>query len=130
MKKIVVFFILSLFLFFSFNFAVAQDTSGTSQQDTSGTSKKTSTGDSLSNPLGDGTTPQKLIGRIINGVLGLVGSIALLMFVYGGFLWMTSSGNAEKVKEGKNIIIWAVLGMAIIFFAYALVKFVIQGVKG
>lgn len=82
---------------------------------------------SLNNPLPD-TSPQKLIGTVIKAVLGIVGSLALVMFIYGGFMWMTSAGNAEQVQKGKNVLIWAALGLAVIFSAYALVKFVIEGI--
>lgn len=82
---------------------------------------------SLTNPLPD-TSPQKLIGLVIKAVLGIVGSLALVMFIYGGFLWMTSAGNAEQVQKGKNVLIWATLGLAVIFSAYALVNFVIKGI--
>lgn len=89
---------------------------------------------SLQNPLGtseEARSPQALIGRVINFAMGLVGSLALLMFVYGGFLWMTSSGNEEKVDQGKRILIWATAGLALIFFSYALVYFIIyQGILG
>jgi hypothetical protein len=78
----------------------------------------------LSNPLG-GTSIQSVIGRAINGVMGVVGSLALLMFVYGGLLWMTSGGSQDKVKKGKDIILWSAIGMVVIFGAYALTQFVI-----
>ena len=81
---------------------------------------------SLTNPLGDNNpTPQALIGRIINAVLSIVGSIALAMFIYGGFTWMTAAGGAEKVQKGKDILIWAAIGLVVIFASYALVNFVI-----
>jgi len=84
----------------------------------------------LSNPLCPAnnpncTTPQLLIGTIINSVLGVVGSLALLMFIYGGLTWMTSGGSAEKVKKGRDIIIWSAIGLAIIFMSYGLVRFII-----
>ena len=41
---------------------------------------------------------------------------------------MLAAGNAEAVKKGKDIIIWATIGLVIIFSAYALVKFVISGI--
>jgi len=85
---------------------------------------------SLPDPL-DGTNPQALIGRIINAVLGIVGSIALAMFIYGGFTWMTAAGSNEKVQKGKDILIWAALGLVVIFASYALVNFVIfTAIKG
>lgn len=71
---------------------------------------------------------QTLIGQVIKAVLGVVGSIALLMFIYGGFLWMTSSGNEQKITQGKNVITWATIGLAIIFLSYTLVNFVIGGI--
>jgi len=80
----------------------------------------------LQNPLGSITSPQALIGRIINSVLGVVGSIALLMFVYGGLTWMTSSGNDEKVKKGRDIILWSAIGLVVISMSYALTRFVLS----
>ena len=85
----------------------------------------------LKNPLTgttDATTPNQLIGQIINGALGIVGSLALVMFIYGGFTWMLAAGSSEKVQKGKDILIWATLGLVVIFSAYAIVKFVIEGI--
>jgi hypothetical protein len=72
-------------------------------------------------------TPQELVGFVINGLLGVVGSLALAMFIYGGFTWMMAAGSAEKVQKGKNILAWASIGLAVIFSAYALVRFVFEG---
>jgi hypothetical protein len=84
----------------------------------------------LPDPLGmegEEDVPQKLIGKIINAILGIVGSLALVMFIYGGFTWMLAAGNQEKVQKGKDILIWATIGLIVIFSAYALVKFVFTG---
>ncbi|OGF19470.1 hypothetical protein A3I35_02880 [Candidatus Falkowbacteria bacterium RIFCSPLOWO2_02_FULL_45_15] len=93
---------------------------------TSGSGGPVSLTNPLTNTTGDvpGGIPG-LIGRVINGVLGVVGSLALIMFIYGGLLWMTSGGNDEKVKQGKDVLIWATLGLFIIFASYALVNFII-----
>jgi len=83
---------------------------------------------SLPNPLGTDAaakSPQVLLGKIINSVLGIIGSLALVMFIYGGATWMLSAGNQEKVTKGKQILIWATLGLVVIFTAYALVRFVL-----
>jgi amino acid transporter len=79
----------------------------------------------IPNPLKDITTPELFIGQIIKAVLGVVGSLALLMFVYGGFLMLTAAGKAEKWKKGTDVLVWAIIGLVIIFTAYALVSFVI-----
>lgn len=85
----------------------------------------------LTNPLSTTDIPT-LIGSIIKAALGIVGSIALLMFIYGGFLWLMSAGNPERVTKGKNILIWATIGLATIFISYMAVGFVINslGVGG
>lgn len=83
----------------------------------------------LANPLGDIDSPQKLIGKIINAVMGLIGSVTLLMFIYGGFTWMTSAGSSEKVKKGKDILVWAAIGLVVIFSSYALVNLIINSIK-
>ncbi len=88
-------------------------------------------GSDLPNPLGDkNVDPRVIIGNIIRAILGIVGSLALAVFIFGGFTWITSAGNEEKVKKGKDMIVWASLGLVIIFFSYALVRFVIGAVTG
>ena len=126
MRKLFVFLFIVISCFFVFNFVDAQ----TGQNDNSDAGANIPAGSvQLTNPLGDSVqTPQELIGKIINAVLGVVGSLALLMFVFGGLTWMTSSGSAEKVKKGKDIIVWSAIGLAIIFSAYGLVKVLILGV--
>jgi len=88
---------------------------------------------SLTNPL-TGTQASEgipvLLGKIISSILGVVGSLALVMFIYGGITWMLSAGNQEQVTKGKNILIWATIGIVIIFTAYALVRFVLTTVTG
>ncbi len=79
----------------------------------------------LDNPINI-NTPQQFIGRIISVIFGLVGSIALLMFVYGGLLWMTSQGNDKQVSKGKATLTWAAIGIVVIFSSYALVNFIIN----
>lgn len=83
----------------------------------------------LYNPLSNVSSPQELIGRIINTVLGLVGSIALLMFVYGGLVWLTSGGASDKIKKGREIFTWSAIGLFVIFASYALVYFLVKNIS-
>jgi len=76
-------------------------------------------------PSGVSSVPQ-LLGNVLRALFGVLGSIALLMFIYGGFLWLTSGGEAEKIKKGKDTMVWAILGIAIIFSSFAIVSFVIN----
>lgn len=81
----------------------------------------------LVNPLGE-TDVRVLFGRVIAAALSVIGSFALLMFVYGGVLWLTSAGSDKQIKKGKDTITWAVLGLVVIFSAYVLVNALITGI--
>jgi len=59
-------------------------------------------------------------------ILGIVGSLALLMFIYGGFTFLISAGSSEKIGEAKKILIAAVVGLLIVFASYIIIKFVLQ----
>jgi type IV secretion system pilin len=62
-------------------------------------------------------------------ILGIIGAVVLLFFVYGGFIMLTSGGKPDWVKKGKDILINAVIGLAIAFFAYTIVTFVVNTVS-
>lgn len=62
--------------------------------------------------------------NIADYLFGIVGALALLMFIYGGIMMVVSGGNPERVKKGTDILVTAVIGLIIVFGAYALIKFV------
>lgn len=62
---------------------------------------------------------------IINVALGLLGIVAVIIILAGGFKWMTAGGNDDKVGEARKLIVSGVIGLAIIFSAWAITKFVI-----
>lgn len=78
--------------------------------------------------LGDEEPISVLVGRIIKAFLGIVGIIALVIFLYGGFLWLTSAGNSKKIEEGRDMFVWAILGLVVIFSSYVLVSFIFETV--
>lgn len=89
---------------------------------------KTPSGRKLADVSGNFPNPfntmdvSEIIGRIIKAILSIVGSIALIMFIYGGIIWMTASGNDERVKKGGQILTWAAVGLVVIFAAYGIVS--------
>ncbi len=75
-------------------------------------------------PLGSKTIPQ-ILGGIVRAALGFVGAVFLLFFIWGGLLWMTSSGDTEKVKKAKASLRNAIFGLLVVFFSYLLVSAII-----
>lgn len=63
-------------------------------------------------------------------MLGLLGSVALLMFTYGGLVWLISAGNSARVKEGQDIFKNAVIGIAIVLGAYLIISAVLSVITG
>jgi hypothetical protein len=72
----------------------------------------------LPNPLGE-TDLVKIFGRISQAIMGILGALALLWFIWGGVLWMTA-GESKRTEEAKGIIKNAALGIVLLFFSYGL----------
>ena len=80
---------------------------------------------SLDNPIGPkDITIALVIGKIIKIFLGIIGTISLIMFIYGGFLMLTSAGRAGQIKTGQQTLVWASIGILVVFTSYAMLKFV------
>lgn len=65
-------------------------------------------------------------------ILGLSGSFALAMFVWGGIQMIIAAGKAEAFRKGKDTVVNALIGLAIIFCSYLIIDFFLDavGVKG
>lgn len=66
---------------------------------------------------------QTKAGQIIGVVLSFVGALFLILMIYAGILWMISQGNEQSVTKAKGLIINAIIGIIIVFAAYALTSF-------
>jgi uncharacterized membrane protein len=66
-----------------------------------------------------------IISSIITTIMAILGVIAVLIFLWGGFIWMTAAGDDDKVKKAKDMIISSIIGLAIIFTSWAIANFVI-----
>lgn len=71
-------------------------------------------------------TLTEVVGRIIKVVLSLLGLVAVVLIIVGGFQWMASGGNEEKIKEAKKLMGAALAGLIIIILAYAIATFIIS----
>lgn len=67
-----------------------------------------------------------LLGSVIGTALSLIGVIFLALMIYGGFMWMTAAGKEDKAKKGLDTILAAVIGLIIVFSAYAVTNFVFK----
>lgn len=63
---------------------------------------------------------------IINVFLGFLGVIAVALLIYGGYLYMTSQGQADKIEKAKKILLNTVIGLVVILLSYAIAVFLVN----
>ncbi len=70
-----------------------------------------------------------VINKFTNIALYAVGLIAVFMLIWGGLRYILSGGDSKKITDAKNTILYAILGLIIAFFAYAIVNFVLNSIS-
>ena len=63
-----------------------------------------------------------------NWIFGIIGVVVLVMFIYGGAVWLMSAGNSSAVEHGRAIMTGSLIGLLLIFSAGAIVKFFLKSV--
>ena len=64
------------------------------------------------------------IGTLLNIALELAGVFAIVLLVYAGFLYITSSGEPEKVQKATGTLTWTIVGIIVMFAAKIIIQFV------
>lgn len=91
-------------------------------------------------PMPPNPAPDALPAELINGdgavfnqivqlVLLIVGAIAVLMLIVGGIRYIVSGGDSSAVEGAKNTILYAIIGIIIVFLSYAAVEFLISNLQ-
>jgi len=62
--------------------------------------------------------------NLINFMLGIAGSLALLFFILGGFIWLFSQGSSDKIEKGRQYITNAIIGLFIVLASWMIVNFI------
>lgn len=71
------------------------------------------------------TEEDGLIKRVVNILLFIIGAIAVIMLIIGGIRYTISGGDQNSVTAAKNTILYAIVGIIVAIFAYAIVNFVL-----
>ena len=64
----------------------------------------------------------------INAITGFLALVCVIVVIIGGVNYMTSSGDAGKVKKAKDTILYGLIGLIICVLAFAIVNFVIVNI--
>lgn len=67
-----------------------------------------------------------LIKTVVNVLLWAVGVLSVIMIIFSGFRYITSSGDASKTKSAQSTLIYSVVGLIVAIMAWAIVNMVIN----
>lgn len=84
----------------------------------------------ISGLSGGSTELREVALKIINFFLGFLGILALIMVIYGGFLYVSSAGNQENTEKAKKILLYAAIGIIVIAVSFALVNTILGAATG
>ena len=70
------------------------------------------------------------VSMLINVFASVMGFLAVGMIIYGGFMLLTAQGDPAKIKRGKDVVTYSIIGVILVMLAYAIVNFVMKsGIK-
>ena len=72
-----------------------------------------------------GTGLQKILKAVTTAFAWVLGVVAVIVLIYGGFKYVTSGGDSNKVSSAKNNILYAIIGLVIAAVAQPFVNYVI-----
>ena len=76
----------------------------------------------------DSASITEIFQTITNALLFIIGAVAVVMLIYGGFRYVTSGGDASAVTSAKNTILYAIVGLIIAFLAFAAVNWILGAI--
>lgn len=90
-----------------------------------------STGSSASNCSStSGPSVSAIFATVIDVFSAVVGVVAIIMIIYGGLQMTIGGDDPGKVKTGRTIIMYALVGLLVVAFAQVFVQFVLHRVGG
>ena len=70
------------------------------------------------------------VSMLINVFASVMGFLAIGMIIYGGFMLLTAQGDPARIKRGKDVVLYSVIGLILVVLAYAIVNFAMNsGIK-
>ncbi len=85
-------------------------------------------GDTCNDDTGGATEDKvaNISADVVNIFSFVVGVVAVIMIIIGGFKYVVSSGDANNISSAKNTILYAIVGLVIVAFAQIIVRYVLN----
>jgi hypothetical protein len=91
-----------------------------SDNPSSGAGSCSSNGESVTDKV------NRILKRVVNFLSALIGVVAVIMIIFGGFRYITSGGSDTSVTSAKNTILYAIIGLVIVALAQLIVRFIVK----
>jgi hypothetical protein len=102
---------------------------GASDAQPNGTPSNLFTSTTTKNAAGQTVVVNSVFHNIADTLIYIVGAVAVIMLIIGGLRYVISQGSSEAVKQAKDTILYAIIGIVVAILAYAVVNFVTHHVS-
>lgn len=79
-------------------------------------------------PSSPSTVPT--ISVIVDNILGylfpIAGIICVIFIIQGGYMWIISAGDPDRIKQAQGTLTWAVLGLIFVMLIYAILEIILR----
>lgn len=83
----------------------------------------------IQQPLGMSTKDVRIVAaQLINVATGLLGIVTVFVILFGGFSWMISFGEEEKVQKAKATITSGIIGLILILTSYSIANYIFTAI--
>lgn len=80
-------------------------------------------------PKLDGAKIDAIVSAITTRLVPIAGLLAFIFVVYGGYMWMISAGDPDKVKRAQGTLQWAVIGLVFTIIASLVIRAILKAVE-
>ncbi len=74
-------------------------------------------------------TIQRLVNAVTSKILPIAGLLAFIFVVYGGYMWMISAGDPEKIKRSQGVLTWSIIGLVFTILVEIILSAILKAVK-
>ena len=79
----------------------------------------------VNNAQSGGTPTGTIFGIIkttMNWLLGILGFLGIIGFVIAGILYLTAAGDDDRMKKGKNTMVWSITGVIVALLGFVIIQ--------
>lgn len=69
------------------------------------------------------------LDRIVGYIFPIAGLLAVAFVIYGGYMWIISGGDPEKLKKAQGTLTWAIIGLVFTILSRVILGLIYKGLQ-